>query len=172
MVLLKKLSNEDKNILKEIYDELEKIYIPTTFQNVGGYGHQVRTGAVSQRGARQTCFGLSFYRGKKRTALYSEKHPHIDILFKKFINSHNPEFDYDSVYVNKNVVCKKHIDHKNAKSSLIVGIGEYSGGETVLELEEGEKEFDIKNQSLIFDGSKIPHYNNEFEGLRYSLVFF
>jgi hypothetical protein len=56
-----KLSVYDKQILTEIYDELENINIPTTFSNKGikGHHHAVKTGTTSQKDARQTSFGLT-----------------------------------------------------------------------------------------------------------------
>lgn len=66
------LSEEDKHILQEIFTELEKINIPTTFQNTGGQGHQIRTGSIDQKGARQTVFGYSNWRRTKNVSKSSE----------------------------------------------------------------------------------------------------
>ena len=169
-----KLSSQDKDILKEIYEELEDITIPTTYQKTGGQGHQKRTGSISQKNARQTSFGSSYYRGKKNISLYTKKYPWILPLFKEFINSHYPDFQFSSVYVNRNVVCKKHLDSKNVGESLLVGVGPYTGGQTTLYIGKADKpkKFHIKSQSLIFNGSEIPHKSDKFKGTRYSLVFF
>jgi hypothetical protein len=61
--------------------------------------------------------------------------------------------------------------------SLIVGLGVYTGGRTILHIKKpnGEytaKKFHIKTNSLIFNGSEIPHESEHFKGMRYSLVFF
>ena len=168
------LSNQDKNILNEIYNELEKITLPTTYRSEGVKGgyHAAKIGVSSQRGARQTIFGLSTYRGVTQESRYTKKYPHILPLFRKFINSHYPEFEFNSVYVNRNTISKKHLDAENAGVSLLVGLGNYiNGGETVLCNPE-EKKFSIKTHSLVFNGSKIPHRSEPFEGTRYSLVFF
>ena len=61
---------------------------------------------------------------------YTKKYPHIMPLFKKFIDSHSPDFEFSSVYVNKNVKCKKHFDSKNVGVSILVGCGNYTGGNT------------------------------------------
>ena len=89
-------------------------------------------------------------------------------LFEIFIKSHHPEFKFTSVYVNRNTVCKQHLDSRNVGESLLVGFGDYTGGETFLL----ELQFDISKKSLIFNGSKIPHGSEPFIGTRYSLVFF
>jgi len=168
------LSDQDKSILNEIYNELEKITIPTTYRSEGVKGgyHAAKIGVTSQRGARQTIFGLSKHQGIKQKSRFTKKYPHILPLFKNFIKNHHPEFEFSSVYVNRNTVCKKHLDAENAGVSLLVGFGDYTAGETVLYTEEGEKKFNINTHSLIFNGSKIPHRSEPFEGTRYSLVFF
>ena len=82
-------------------------------------------------------------------------------------------------YYNKNtkkiiccgMECKKHIDSKNVGESLLVGFGDYTGGETSIYLDK-EHVFDIQNNSLIFNGSEIEHRSLPFKGTRYSLVFF
>ena len=183
-ILKTKLSSLDKDILNEIYDELEKIYIPTTFARVGAHHHAVKTGTTSQRGARQTAFGLTNYQGKKNKSKSTIKYPHIMPLFEKFIKTHYPEFKFETVYVNKNTVSKKHLDCNNTGESLLVGFGYYTGGRTVIydtrhnpeggRSPEGinPKKFNIKTHSLIFNGSELLHESEEFNGIRYSLVFF
>lgn len=41
-----KLSYDDKDILDEIYDELDEITLPSSFRNKGGQGHQIKTGTI------------------------------------------------------------------------------------------------------------------------------
>jgi hypothetical protein len=167
-----KLSELDKEILQDIYEELEDINIPTTYQKIGGQGHQIRTGSNKQKSARQTSFGIVTYKGKKTKSQSSKKYPYMIPLFKEFINSHYPRFKFKNVYVNRNVVCKKHLDSKNVGESLLVGLGPYTGGSTVLYINGKPKKLHIKSSSLIFNGSEIPHKSEKFKGIRYSLVFF
>tara|TARA_R110000796_G_scaffold75419_1_gene169195 strand:- start:1816 stop:2337 length:522 start_codon:yes stop_codon:yes gene_type:complete len=166
-----KLSPEDKTILQEIYEELEDINIPTTYKSneKNGAHHAVKTGAVSQKYARQTVFGI--IRGKTKSK-HTKKYPWILELLKEFMDSHHPDFKFTSVYVNRNVVCKKHLDSKNTGESLLVGLGSYTGGQTTLYIDGKTKKFHIKSQSLIFNGSEISHKSEKFKGIRYSLVFF
>ena len=168
-----KLSEEDKDILDEIYDELEEITLPLSYRKGGmEQGHSVRTGACSQKQARQVCFGYTKYQGKKQLSSYTKKYPFMMELFEEFIDSHYPGFEFDSVYVNKNVKCKKHLDSKNVGESLLVGLGKYTGGQTVLYINGKERKFNIQNNSLIFNGTEIVHRSLPFSGIRYSLVFF
>ncbi len=174
-VIQTKLSDEDKNNLKEIYDALQKINIPTVFTNIGVIPrrhHSNRTGTFNQRNARQTSFGLTTYMGKKQDSVNTKKHPHILPLFKTFIDLHIPDFTFSTVYVNKNTISKQHLDKKNSGESLLIGFGDYIEGSTVLHINGEESKFNIQESSIIFDGSKIIHSSEPFEGTRYSLVFF
>ncbi|KAL3935503.1 MAG: hypothetical protein SGBAC_008990 [Bacillariaceae sp.] len=54
------------------------------------------------------------------------------------------------------------------KMSMIVGLGDYVGGELKV---EGDA-FDIQYQPLVFDGWKLRHWTNPFDGERFSLVYF
>jgi hypothetical protein len=169
-----KLSSLDKEILNDIYEELENVNIPTTFsgKNIKGHYHAVKTGTTTQKNARQTCFGQVYYQGKYKKSKSTIKYRNIMPLFKEFIKSHYPTFKFKSVYVNKNTMCKEHIDNKNIGESLLVGLGPYTGGKTVLYINNKQKKFHIKTNSLIFNGFKIPHKSEPFKGIRYSLVFF
>lgn len=168
----RELSKEDTEILNKIYKELEKIHIPTSYRNKGGQGHQIRTGTKEQKGARQTPFGIVEYRHKKQESYGTKKYPWIMPLFKEFIQSHYPEFEFQTVYVNKNTVVKKHLDANNVGESLLVGFGSYTGGQTTLYLQDETQSFDINTSSIIFNGSQIYHQSEPFEGTRYSLVFY
>lgn len=169
-----KLSKEDKEILNEIYEELEEISLPTTYcsDGVKGHYHADKIGVTKQRKASQACFGIVKYKQKKQPSKFTKKYPYMMDLFKEFMDSHYPEFIFDSVYVNRNVVCKKHIDSKNVGESLLVGVGKYTGGQPVLYINGKERKFHIKSNSLIFNGSEIEHKSLPFTGTRYSLVFF
>ena len=108
------LSENDKDILGTIYQSLEKIHIPTSFRtnlNSGNY-HAIKIGTVSQKNARQAVFGQIKYRGDLQSTRASNRYPHIMKLFKEFINSHYSQFEFMSVYVNRNTIAKKHLDSK------------------------------------------------------------
>jgi hypothetical protein len=51
---------------------------------------------------------------------------------------------------------------------MIVGLGDYTGGELFV---EGEK-FDISHTPLEFDGFRLRHWTAPFDGERFSLVWF
>lgn len=78
------------------------------------------------------------------------------------------DFDFDGVQINRNVLCPPHKDTKNIGDSLLIGFGEYEGGETLI---EGVKH-DIYHTPVIFNGYEKEHSVCPFEGERYSVVLF
>jgi len=170
--IIREYSDKDRQMLSNMFQELEAIHIPTVYHKTpGGSLHAVKTGTTHQRDARQTCFGKVKYRGHVKDSKMTSKYPHIMPLLKAFVDSRSPTFVFTSVYVNRNVVCQKHLDSKNAGESLLVGLGDYTGGRTVLFLEKAFKH-DISSSSLTFNGSLTSHMSEPFTGIRYSLVFY
>ena len=176
MIIATELSLSDNQILSKIYNELEKITIPKSFRRpdaMKGSYHSTRTGTTDQKEGRQVCFGKVTWRGKYKDSKISLKHPYMISLFKEFIDSHYPEFEFTSVFVNKNTVVKKHLDSQNVGESLLVGFGDYTGGQTTVhDTDGGSQSFDINKESIMFNGATIYHNSEPFEGTRYSLVFF
>ena len=74
----------------------------------------------------------------------------------------------ESICLNHNVMCQKHVDRNNKGMSTIVGLGDYTNGQLWV---EGQV-VDIHNKPFTFDGSKYYHYTLPFEGDRYTLIFF
>jgi hypothetical protein len=75
------------------------------------------------------------------------------------------------VQLNKNCVCKAHKDSLNVGVSTVVGLGDFTGGETIVYLNPTEY-VDITKSSLTFRSQDILHGSAAFSGERYSLVFF
>lgn len=84
------------------------------------------------------------------------------------LTSLQKRFTWTSMVVNFGTVSVPHVD-KNKKSSLsiIVGLGDYTGGDFV----QRGINYDIKNKILLFDGA-VEHHSMPFEGDRISIVFF
>lgn len=89
-------------------------------------------------------------------------------LVKEFGNKICP-FPFNSIHINKNVVCPPHKDGNNSSKSMIVALGDYEGCNLVV----SDIEYDIKYQPLIFDGRDHIHYNTPLiSGTKYSLIFY
>tara|TARA_R110002167_G_scaffold99886_4_gene261252 strand:- start:441 stop:2306 length:1866 start_codon:yes stop_codon:yes gene_type:complete len=78
-------------------------------------------------------------------------------------------FEFNSVQVNKNLVCPPHKDSNNMGLSLLVSFGDYSGCNIMIE----NKKYDANCRPIIFNGADMEHYNSDdLVGTKYSLVFF
>jgi hypothetical protein len=76
-----------------------------------------------------------------------------------------------TIAINRNAQFRPHTDSgagAGQSTSLIVGLGTYSGGELLV---EGEKH-DIRYKGIEFNGWKQRHWTMPFYGERYSLVWF
>ena len=71
--------------------------------------------------------------------------------------------------MNKNVVAPRHVDSKNVGVSLIISIGDYEGGNLIVE----GIEYDTRYTGHVFDGSTMEHWNSPItSGTKYSFVLF
>lgn len=80
---------------------------------------------------------------------------------------------FNAITVNQNYKCLPHRDLSNQGDSSIVAFGNYTGGELRIHGEGSMSgTHDIKNRILVADFSKLTHSVCEFNGDRYSLVFY
>lgn len=145
-----------------VFDMLESIRFPTckSRKNIGESKAFV-LGDVNYRG-QKSLGGAT--RGPSR---WNKKFPELYDSLKKWIKKVKPTFKWTTIQVNKNVVSPPHFDKNNVGPSYIIALGDYTGGELVI---EGQP-FNIKNKWKKFDGRK-GHWVKPFKGTRYSLVFF
>ena len=80
---------------------------------------------------------------------------------------------FTSIQINYNYSSVRHVDGNNVGPSFIRGLGEYDGGELIVEDEDGHgtTKKDVKSEWVCFDG-RVPHYTAEFQGERYSVIYF
>jgi hypothetical protein len=116
-------------------------------------------------------FGITRHRfqGTIGLSVASLKYPDVLEELENIATIINPNFIYDSVHINHNVVCPKHKDETNVGESMLISIGEYSGCNIVIENEK----YDSHNTPIIFNGSLLEHYNtDDLVGNKYSLVYY
>jgi len=144
---------------------LEKIIIPSTQKRSNMSG-------VKYRGADNRLYGNSiksvtlgevrdWKTGGKCISKFTKLHPHLWELLKEIK-------DFKSVCINHNTVALPHRDKNNKGESTIIAIGDFTGGELVVE----NKVIDIHNKFFSFNGSQKLHWNLPFVGNRYSIIFF
>ena len=73
--------------------------------------------------------------------------------------------------INKNVSCARHRDNRNASDfSWIMLLGDFDGGELVVEEPEGDRVISEKNVWHKFCGRDHVHYNLPHTGTKFSVV--
>ena len=105
------------------------------------------------------------------------------------IKTHDEHFPWTTINVNRNIQCKNHVDKNNLGDSIIVGLGDYIGGEFVVKKGDlptnfvgstpptvgtyrEDTKYDIKGNFVRFNGKTQFHGTERFEGNRYSIVYF
>jgi len=123
-------------------------------------------------------FGLVINRLKDRYNLslsaQNEKFPECYEALKEIANIINPNFKYNTITLNKNVKALAHRDGSNVGTSMIIGIGDYSGGGLYIEnLQTHELILhDIKYQPVYFNGYLSLHETEDFVGDRYTIIYY
>tara|TARA_R110000851_G_scaffold167740_2_gene313527 strand:+ start:2701 stop:3237 length:537 start_codon:yes stop_codon:yes gene_type:complete len=109
---------------------------------------------------------------KFKTKLLSER-PDLWSALEDFRDHHFPLFEFTGIQFNYNYKIGPHKDAANVGQSVLVSCGDYTGGETCVQLEDGTiQKFDARLRPVIFDGSKYTHWVSEFSGERFSVVLF
>ena len=113
------------------------------------------------------------YKGLYKTKVMDD-YPFLHDVFTEFQQLYFPEFRFTSVQMNKNFPCPRHIDGTNVGESILVCLGDYEGGELIVENWEGHEKYPVDNRNKMFrfNGAKYYHSVAPFTGTRYSLVFF
>ncbi len=89
--IITEFSQKDRQLLSNLFQELEAIHIQTVYhRTVGGGLHAVKTGTTNQREARQTCFGKVKYRGRVKDSTSMIRYPHIMPLLRLLKNHTTP----------------------------------------------------------------------------------
>lgn len=109
-----------------------------------------------------------FNSGKTQPAKYNTVKIDCYELLKNLIEYIEPDFEYNTITLNHNSICRAHYDKLNKSPSLIIGLGNYSGGELIVE----DCLFNIKNNPLIFNGGISKHATNDFTGDRYTIIYY
>ncbi len=132
------------------------------------YGY-CNLGYLSKTKSRKPVQGLA---NTFETTFLTE-HPELKSILQQLVDLHCPDpFTVDQVQINKNWWSPPHKDAGNVGHSWIIGLGDYTGGETVVEYPVAHTEYNIHNKFVGFNGSLYTHWTKPFEGTRYSLVFY
>lgn len=148
--------------------ELDKISIP----KLTGNNRVEILGTIG----RSMTFGYGYKIAASPGAYrWNKIYPAVWEALVAFGNALVPEgWEYDSITLNKDMIANKHKDKKNVGLSVIVGIGDYTGGELrVWNAEDSNpKEYNIHNKPLMFNGGLLYHEGTPFQKERYTMVFY
>tara|TARA_R110000787_G_scaffold1099_2_gene4007 strand:- start:4866 stop:5438 length:573 start_codon:yes stop_codon:yes gene_type:complete len=103
-----------------------------------------------------------------------DDHPYMEEVFAEFVSIYFPDFFYTQIMINKNYQIPPHFDSANVGESVLCAFGDYDGGEINIDFGEGLEplQLDPQEKPVRFNGSKYKHWVSDYNGLRYSLVFF
>ena len=145
---------------QDIIQELTRRPLETNkYRNKAGEGRSQAFGLVNRRSLPADYSRLCWLR------------PYLYKLLLEFAVKY-VKIPFTSITVNQNYKAAAHRDKGNKGDSFLVAFGDYTGGRLKV-LEGGlAGEHDIRHTPLITDFSKVLHEVEDFQGDRYSLVFY
>jgi hypothetical protein len=162
----------------ELISELNKITIPRirkTYISKYGTKHNHRDLVIGRIGRTEN-FGITKTRTKGYAlSRFSKKHPTLLTALINFGNHCVPkDFEYNAITLNHNVLAKKHTDKYNVGEGIIVGIGDYDDGRLRVYDASGCSftSYCLKDNAIMFNGSKYPHETEPFTGERYTIIYY
>jgi hypothetical protein len=98
-------------------------------------------------------------------------------LFKAIVEYANEilptGFEYSVITVNKNLKAKKHKDGGNDGVGCITFLGDYTGGGLyIYDDKDKPKLYDSHNNVICFNGARLAHKTEAFQGNRYAMIFY
>lgn len=148
----------DPSDFQAILTELERKALPNNFDRTqAGFGRSQAFGVIRRWSYRPWLSRNCWMR------------PELWQILLDFAALRLPDgFTWDAVQVNDNYSSQPHTDKGNRGESYIVGFGDYTGGDLIVE----GTHFDIRHRGYLFNGAERQHWTDVWQGHRYSLVFF
>jgi hypothetical protein len=188
---LKKRCMSKTSILKTQYDVVQHWLDAADMPSGSNKAHARKIGMSTERmvlkpkyahlkGAarpRMATFGKVFNvsQGRVTPSRCNHMFPELYAELTTLGNLMRPDFVFENIHVNKNTVSERHVDGGQHGVSMIVGLGNYTGGETVV-YEDADDLVGVKHniyrKPLLFDADTQPHKSLEYEGTRYSIIYF
>ena len=174
---------------KNLLEALSKISVPRIpkgRKETGRMNAPTNRGDVLGTDGRTLTMGFGDNRHGWNFFSMNNKYPDVYKALVEFGNQVVPKgWEYQTITLNHNAKAKKHIDKKNVGKSVIVGIGNYSGGELRVFSADSKthKDLDIHDKPAMFNGGVLPHETQSFSGEgthgeykrglgRYTMIFF
>jgi hypothetical protein len=133
--------------------------------------------------ARGVAFGFGNNRKGYHYFVKNKDHPEVYKALVEFGEAIVPKgWDFQTIQLNHNAKARKHIDKNNVGKSVIIGIGDYNGGELRVFSPDSSKhhDYNIKDKPTMFNGAVLPHETQPFSNPtdyergkgRYTIVYF
>jgi hypothetical protein len=119
-------------------------------------------------------FGFGRTRSGFQEFAANKRHPEVLKALIEFGNTLVPKgWKYTTMTVNEGVKAKKHTDGQNVGFSVIVALGDFTGGGLyVFEPDgTGKQLLDIRKPKM-FNGAVLPHQTQPFKGKRYTIIYY
>ena len=145
----------------EIIEEIQRQPIGVNeYRNIAGAGRSMAWGCVGRR-----CLPPDYSRN-------CWVRPYLYKLLLDFGNKYVTDISWNAITVNQNYKAAPHYDKGNLGKSFLVAFGDFTGG--CLKIHEGDLSgtHDIKYRPIIQDFSQMLHSVEDFQGERYSLVYY
>jgi len=177
--------NETRQNLLDALSKMTVPPIPGGREKTGNMKQHINRGDVIGTKGRTITFGFGDNRHGWNHFRTNDKYPDVYKAIIAFGNQVVPKgWEYQTITLNHNAKAKKHIDRKNVGASVIIGIGNYSGGELRVFSPDSSKhkDYDIHDKPTMFNGGLLPHETQPFEGEgtkkhqrglgRYTMIFY
>jgi len=133
--------------------------------------------------ARGVAFGFGNNRRGFDYYVKNKQNPEVYKALVDFGEAIVPKgWDFQTIQLNHNAKAKKHRDKNNVGKSVIIGIGDYNGGELRVWDKEDDKhkDYNIKDRPTMFNGALLSHETQPFNNPtdyepgkgRYTIVYF
>jgi hypothetical protein len=133
--------------------------------------------------ARGVAFGFGNNRRGFDYYVKNKHHPEVYKALVEFGEAIVPKgWDFQTIQLNHNAKANKHRDKNNVGKSVIIGIGDYHGGELrVWDADDkNPKDHNIKDRPTMFNGALLSHETQKFSNPteyepgkgRYTIVYF
>ena len=100
------------------------------------------------------------------------KHQKAIELANKYMDLYDPSFSYTSIQFSRCMLTPKHTDKNNVGNSIILGVGDYTGG--ALNIHDGDdiEPIHLWRTPYMFDAGNTYHSTGEFSGDRITITYF
>lgn len=160
------LRKEDPLTCEDILHVLEVAPIPLT----DGRKNVLPEGVDAVRGV---ALGAVTDRKGKNVVCCNKTDPRAKLtkVLCRFMKEAEPAFKFTTIQLNKNYAARRHQDSNNLGDSRLIGFGNFTGGDIIVEENGINRKESVKNRFVAFNGNNW-HEVTEFTGTRYSIVFF